>query len=390
MRKDSWFIRVGILLGATGLLTFATSDNSCKALSATASQQSIIDNDVFIQDSDEEDIDIHSAIAASIAEATATPTATPASEQTESVDVTDQQTVPEVAAEGQTDSSVSKQFEDLAISIAKDYVYVRKSASTDSKALGKLYRGSAGTILSVKGEWIKLSSGDIEGYVKREYLATGGNAEKLADKYGTKYAFLKTGTITLNVRQEKNTSSGIVAQLPEGKKYEVKSEDDAWCKIKVDGEIGYVSKEYINTRYRFETAESTKTKITQKVTSYSSGSTASSLISYAKQFIGNRYVWGGTSLTNGTDCSGFTLRVFQKFGYSLPRTSAEQANVGRLVSLSNVEPGDLIFYKRNGRVHHVAVYIGGGQIVHAAGRKWGIITSSMNYSSPSHARRILN
>lgn len=387
MRKSIWFVRVGVLLGATGLLTFGTSENS-KAYSS-ASQQTSIGSEVFIQDVGEEKVDVHSEVAASIASAATTPTVNQqaVTEQTQEQAVST--ATPTVAPEA-VQEAVSKQFEDLAISVAKDYVYVRKSASTDSKALGKLYRGSAGTILSVKGEWLEISSGDIKGYVKREFLATGGNAEKLADKFGTKYAFLKTGTVTLNVREEKDTSSGIVAQLPEGKKYEVKSENDAWCRIKVEGKTGYVSKDYINTRYRFETAKSTTSTTSEKVRSYSAGSTASSLISYAKQFVGNRYVWGGTSLTNGTDCSGFTLRIFQKYGYSLPRTSAEQANVGKLVSLNDVEPGDLIFYKRNGRVHHVAIYIGGGQIVHAAGRRWGIITSNMRYSTPSHARRILN
>ena len=268
-------------------------------------------------------------------------------------------------------------------------MYVRKSASTGCKAIGKLHRGSAGTILGKKGAWVKISSGSLKGYVKKEYLATGADAEKLAEKYGTKYAVLKKGTSVLNVREEKNTSSDIVTQLPEGKRYTVKSENADWCKVKVKGKSGYVAKEYVHTKYGFKEAKSLKKKTKETVRSYASENKAESLISYAKQFIGNKYVWGGTSLTNGTDCSGFTLRVFQKFGYSLPRTSAEQAGCGSSVKLSELKPGDLVFYKRGGRVHHVAIYIGGGQIVHAAGAKWGIITSNMNYSRVSHARRIL-
>ena len=268
-------------------------------------------------------------------------------------------------------------------------MYVRKSASTGCKAIGKLHRGSAGTILGKKGAWVKISSGSLKGYVKKEYLATGADAEKLAEKYGTKYAVLKKGTSVLNVREEKNTSSDIVTQLPEGKRYSVKSENADWCKVKVKGKSGYIAKEYVHTKYSFKEAKSLKKKTKETVRSYASENKAESLISYAKQFIGNKYVWGGTSLTNGTDCSGFTLRVFQKFGYSLPRTSAEQAGCGSSVKLSELKPGDLVFYKRGGRVHHVAIYIGGGQIVHAAGAKWGIITSNMNYSRVSHARRIL-
>lgn len=432
MRRDSWYVRLGVL-SAAGLLAFGPSDNIAGAVTANIaiSQKNVIDQNVFYDSTkttDEEDMDIQSAITASIAAIsvdtttgsalTATPSLTADNTQasTAPADGTQQnvpasaapadgtqqgvqasvapadgtqQNVQASAAPDQEPQKVSKQFQKLAISIAKDFVYVRKSASTGCKAIGKLHRGSAGTILGKKGAWVKISSGSLKGYVKKEYLATGADAEKLAEKYGTKYAVLKKGTSVLNVREEKNTSSDIVTQLPEGKRYTVKSENADWCKVKVKGKSGYVAKEYVHTKYGFKEAKSLKKKTKETVRSYASENKAESLISYAKQFIGNKYVWGGTSLTNGTDCSGFTLRVFQKFGYSLPRTSAEQAGCGSSVKLSELKPGDLVFYKRGGRVHHVAIYIGGGQIVHAAGAKWGIITSNMNYSRVSHARRIL-
>ena len=446
MRRDSWYVRLGVL-SAAGLLAFGPSDNIAGAVTANIaiSQKNVIDQNVFYDSTkttDEEDMNIQSAITASIAAIsvdtttgsalTATPSlkadntqastapadgtqqnvqasavtadgtqqnvqasAAPADGTQQNVQASaapadgTQQNVQASAAPDQKPQKVSKQFQKLAISIAKDFVYVRKSASTGCKAIGKLHRGSAGTILGKKGAWVKISSGSLKGYVKKEYLATGADAEKLAEKYGTKYAVLKKGTSVLNVREEKNTSSDIVTQLPEGKRYTVKSENADWCKVKVKGKSGYVAKEYVHTKYSFKEAKSLTKKIKETVRSYASENKAESLISYAKQFIGNKYVWGGTSLTNGTDCSGFTLRVFQKFGYSLPRTSAEQAGCGSSVKLSELKPGDLVFYKRGGRVHHVAIYIGGGQIVHAAGAKWGIITSNMNYSRVSHARRIL-
>lgn len=432
MRRDSWYVRLGVL-SAAGLLAFGPSDNIAGAVTANIaiSQKNVIDQNVFYDSTkttDEEDMNIQSAITASIAAIsvdtttgsalTATPSlkadntqastapadgtqqnvqtsAAPADGTQQGVQASvapadgTQQNVQASAAPDQKPQKVSKQFQKLAISIAKDFVYVRKSASTGCKAIGKLHRGSAGTILGKKGAWVKISSGSLKGYVKKEYLATGADAEKLAEKYGTKYAVLKKGTSVLNVREEKNTSSDIVTQLPEGKRYTVKSENADWCKVKVKGKSGYVAKEYVHTKYSFKEAKSLKKKTKETVRSYASENKAESLISYAKQFIGNKYVWGGTSLTNGTDCSGFTLRVFQKFGYSLPRTSAEQAGCGSSVKLSELKPGDLVFYKRGGRVHHVAIYIGGGQIVHAAGAKWGIITSNMNYSRVSHARRIL-
>ena len=432
MRRDSWYVRLGVL-SAAGLLAFGPSDNIAGAVTANIaiSQKNVIDQNVFYDSTkttDEEDMDIQSAITASIAAIsvdtttgsalTATPSPTadntqvsaaPADGTQQNVQTSaapadgaqqgvqasvapadgTQQNVQASAAPDQKPQKVSKQFQKLAISIAKDFVYVRKSASTGCKAIGKLHRGSAGTILGKKGAWVKIFSGSLKGYVKKEYIATGADAEKLAEKYGTKYAVLKKGTSVLNVREEKNTSSDIVTQLPEGKRYTVKSENADWCKVKVKGKSGYIAKEYVHTKYSFKEAKSLKKKTKETVRSYASENKAESLISYAKQFIGNKYVWGGTSLTNGTDCSGFTLRVFQKFGYSLPRTSAEQAGCGSSVKLSELKPGDLVFYKRGGRVHHVAIYIGGGQIVHAAGAKWGIITSNMNYSRVSHARRIL-
>ena len=432
MRRDSWYVRLGVL-SAAGLLAFGPSDNIAGAVTANIaiSQKNVIDQNVFYDSTkttDEEDMNIQSAITASIAAIsvdtttgsalTATPSlkadntqasAAPADGTQQNVQASTapadgtqqnvqasaapadgiQQNVQASAAPDQKPQKVSKQFQKLAISIAKDFVYVRKSASTGCKAIGKLHRGSAGTILGKKGAWVKISSGSLKGYVKKEYIATGADAEKLAEKYGTKYAVLKKGTSVLNVREEKNTSSDIVTQLPEGKRYTVKSENADWCKVKVKGKSGYIAKEYVHTKYSFKEAKSLKKKTKETVRSYASENKAESLISYAKQFIGNKYVWGGTSLTNGTDCSGFTLRVFQKFGYSLPRTSAEQAGCGSSVKLSELKPGDLVFYKRGGRVHHVAIYIGGGQIVHAAGAKWGIITSNMNYSRVSHARRIL-
>ena len=385
MRRDSWYVRLGVL-SAAGLLAFGPSDNIAGAVTANIaiSQKNVIDQNVFYDSTkttDEEDMDIQSAITASIAAIsvdtttgsalTATPSLTadntqasavpadgtqqnvqtssapadgtqqnvqastaPADGTQQNVQVSaapadsTQQNVQASAAPDQKPQKVSKQFQKLAISIAKDFVYVRKSASTGCKAIGKLHRGSAGTILGKKGAWVKISSGSLKGYVKKEYIATGADAEKLAEKYGTKYAVLKKGTSVLNVREEKNTSSDIVTQLPEGKRYTVKSENADWCKVKVKGKSGYIAKEYVHTKYSFKEAKSLKKKTKETVRSYASENKAESLISYAKQFIGNKYVWGGTSLTNGTDCSGFTLRVFQKFGYSLPRTSAEQAGCG--------------------------------------------------------------
>ena len=115
----------------------------------------------------------------------------------------------------------------------------------------------------------------------------------------------------------------------------------------------------------------------------------SAIASYALQFVGNPYVYGGSSLTHGTDCSGFTQAVFRKFGINLPRTSGSQSGVGKKISVSSARAGDLIFYAKNGHVNHVAICIGGGRVVHASNPTTGITTSNMNYRTPYCARRVI-
>ena len=119
----------------------------------------------------------------------------------------------------------------------------------------------------------------------------------------------------------------------------------------------------------------------------SSSDLGQQIASYAVQFVGNPYVYGGTSLTNGADCSGFVQSVFANFGIGLSRTAASQASGGTSVSLDSLQAGDLLFYSSSGSIDHVALYIGGGQIVHAANSASGIIISNAYYSTPVAARR---
>ena len=136
------------------------------------------------------------------------------------------------------------------------------------------------------------------------------------------------------------------------------------------------------------TAPKTTKPASNSTSHESSGSGASAVVAYAKQFLGNPYVYGGSSLTNGTDCSGFTMSVYAHFGYSLNRSSYTQVYNGKSVSLSALLPGDLLFYKYNSStISHVAMYIGGGQIIHASTEETGIIISGMG--SPCAARRII-
>ncbi len=143
----------------------------------------------------------------------------------------------------------------------------------------------------------------------------------------------------------------------------------------------YVEESYAEETYVEETYEEPTATVT------SSSSLGSSIASYATQFVGNPYVYGGTSLTNGADCSGFTQSVFANFGISLPRTAAAQASGGTSVALSDIQPGDLLFYSNGSGIGHVSIYIGNGQVVHASTSSTGIIISSANYRTPVSAKR---
>lgn len=367
---------------------------------------------------------------------------------------------------------VSK-YENMGISVANDYVNIRKKPDTDSEILGKLYRGAAATILKRSGDWVKIESGKVKGYINADYLAIGFDAEELEDMFGTKWATVNT--TTLKVREKKSTDSIVLDLVPLGETYEVIKEYDEWVKILVDeggdgeeGTKGYVSKEYVDIEVEFEHAisieeeqeelrrqeeakkaeeerlrqlEEEKRQKEQQQQNQNNNSNSNSnsnssnnnsnsnsssnsnnisdsdnsnsnsnsgggssdsqpdksvesgdgaaIAEYAQKFVGNPYVYGGTSLTNGADCSGFVQSVFAHYGISLPRTSSSQAGAGKKVSFDNLKAGDLIFYANNGRVNHVALYIGGSQVVHASNRKTGIKISTWNYRTPYTARRVV-
>lgn len=303
-------------------------------------------------------------------------------------------------------------YEDLAISVADSYLNIRKEHNESSEIIGKLYEGSAAKVLEVNGDWAKISSSGIVGYVHTSYLAIGEQAETLFDKYAMRVATVTTQT--LKVREKEDVNSTCITLIPQGGEYEVMGETDRWVKIQLENTSGYVDKEFVKIGYQFEYAvsieeeqarmeeESEASRKEQQssnavkkpsTSTVSKPSTNSSLgnkiANYALQFVGNPYVWGGTSLTNGADCSGFVQSVYKKFGYSIPRTSRSQATAGTKVSASNLQAGDLIFYAKNGTINHVALYIGGGKVVHASSPKSGIKTSKYNYRNIVTIRRII-
>ena len=177
----------------------------------------------------------------------------------------------------------------------------------------------------------------------------------------------------------------IVSMVAYGEELEVVEELDGWIKILYDGQEAYVSAEYVTV------GKNLKTALNMSEFLYGEGvsDVRVDLCEYAKQFKGNPYVWGGTSLTNGADCSGFVLSIFAKYGIYLPHSSRAQATMGTKVSMSEARPGDLVFYSKGGTINHVAIYIGGGQVIHASSPKTGIRITSAYYRTPTTVRRLI-
>ena len=275
-------------------------------------------------------------------------------------------------------------YTNLGIAQVDNHLNVRNKPGEDGELVGKMTKNSACEILSVEGDWAQIKSGKVEGYVHTDYLLTGEAAKKKADE--VVYTVAKVNTQTLKVREQPNTDCPVITLVAQDERLEVVEQaPEGWAKIMLDDEEAYVSTDYCVIEQSLETA------VTMKELLFGNGvsDTRISLCQYAKQFIGNPYVWGGTSLTKGADCSGFVQSVYKHFGISLPRSSREQVNVGTKVSMAEAKPGDLVFYAKGGTINHVAIYIGNGQVVHASSPKTGIRISNVNYRTPASVKRVM-
>lgn len=311
-------------------------------------------------------------------------------------------------------------YDRLGVANVHNYLNVRKSPDESSKIVGKMTRNSGCNVYKIKNGWAKIVSGKVRGWVKAEYLITDEKAEARAKRIATLRATVSTET--LNVRTLPTIDSGIYDQISADEEYRVAEDNitenwikryiakycskkdlrgidfekmykDAgnWVMLKIDEERMFVSKDFIDFTYNLNRAVTIKQPSHTSEGSSGSGNSQASLsiADYAMQFLGNRYVWGGTSLTNGTDCSGFVMRIYEHFGYYLPRTSRAQAAATKSVSSSDVQVGDLFFYGSGSTVNHVALYIGGGQIIHASNSRDGIKISSAYYRQPLKIGRVM-
>lgn len=315
------------------------------------------------------------------------------------------------------EASEEESFKNLVIAKVNDYVNVRSLPSEEGEIVGKLYDDSVGLFISEENGWYQISSGSVTGYVKAEYCVTGDEAVELAKKVGTRLATVNT--TTLKVRTEPSLEASVLGLVPLEDDLVVSDETDGWVQVDTEEGLGWVSTEFVSLHTEFVEAESKEEEAKRlakekeereraraaaaakaATSSKSSGSSGSApavtyaasgdsemgtaVADYALQFVGNPYVYGGSSLTNGTDCSGFVMSVYANFGVSLPHSSSADRSQGSAVDgLANAQAGDLICYSG-----HVALYIGNGQIVHASTAKTGIIVSNADYKKVLAVRRI--
>ena len=339
--------------------------------------------------------------------------------------------VAQAEAEAEELARDPEHFSSLVIAKVNDFVNVRDIPSTDGEVVGKLYDKSAGQFLGEEDGWYKISSGNVTGYVNAEYCVTGEDAIELAKKVGTRLAVVNT--TTLKVRTEPSTDASVLTLVPIEEDLLVLEELDGWVKVTCEDGDGYVSAEYVDLHTEFVKAESRAEELarlakeeeerkaaraaaeramaqrtaaarqsnnrntnnnngggstrndTYAAPSISGSGLGADVAKYACQFVGNPYVYGGSSLTNGTDCSGFVMSVYGAYGVSLPHSSRADRSVGAEVEggLANAQPGDIVCYSG-----HVALYIGNGQIVHASTSKTGIIISNASYKDVLAVRRI--
>lgn len=316
----------------------------------------------------------------------------------------------------------------LIIAQVTDYVNIRKEPDTDAEIVGKLYNNSVGYLIREEGEWFLMKSGSVEGYVKAEFFETGDEAERIADQVGDRIATVNTET--LRVRTEPSLDASVLGLVPEGEELTVLAEENGFVKVSIEEGDGWVSMDYVDLDTEYVTAESLKEEkerlekdaeakaeaqkaaqaaeeklrreqedakksqeaaqqeVQETVQAANVSAAPSGLgqavVDFALQFVGNPYVYGGSSLTKGTDCSGFVMSVYQNFGVSLPHSSSADRSVGyKIGSLAEAQPGDILCYSG-----HVGIYMGNGQIVHASTEQTGIKVSDATYRKILAIRRI--
>lgn len=300
------------------------------------------------------------------------------------------------------------EYLNMAFSNTSEYTYIRNAPDETGEWLGKLYKDCAAVVLGEVGDYTRIESGTVTGFVPTDTLHTGAAAEEHAKSIGT-----KTATVTadvLNVRDGQGTQANMITQVMLNEQYKVAGEPiSGWYPLQIGEVQGWVTGEYVIVEDAFSYAESKEEEAarlkaeeeaeasrqaaeaeaaavaeTAALVSAEQSAGGQAVIDYACQFIGNPYVWGGTSLTEGADCSGFVQSVYANFGIGLPRTTWDMETAGYEVSYENAQPGDIILYDG-----HVGLYMGDGTIVNAIDSANGIGISNATFGPIITIRRML-
>lgn len=328
----------------------------------------------------------------------------------------------ELDSVSENDAHEDNEYANLAIADVSDYVNVRTEPNTSSEIVGKIYDGAVAQILSTAGdqdEWFCVVSGSVQGYIKSEYFIYGEAAQSVIDAHVERFACVNADR--LNVRKEPSTDAKRMGYIDCGEKVQVIEECGEWLKVQyTDDAEGYIAAEYVTVSEEFSYAisieeekaqlalrqalqareniseqdvpENTMSFTLPETTYTSNEELRQAIVEYAKQYLGNVYIHGGKSLAGGTDCSGFTCFVYADFGYSISRTpSGQYSDAGKSIDMSEIQPGDIICYSTNGKsCTHVALYIGDGQIIHAANSRKGVIISQADYSTIIGVRNVID
>ena len=293
------------------------------------------------------------------------------------------------------------QYDSLVLAFPEGgYINIRKEPEDNGidNICGKFIRGCGAELLETvensSGTWYRIRSGNVSGYVNAAYCLTGQKARDLAVEYAVLTAFVRVDA--LNVRSEPSLDAKVWTSVTKNQAYEVLDQLDGWVELGLDSSDGedandkaYVSTRDNNVEVRYGLPEAIEYYPAVEAAN-AAAAFRNSVVNYACQYIGNPYVWGGTSLTSGADCSGFVQSVMKHFGISLPRTSREQAKCGTRITSDKMKPGDLVFYANSsGTINHVGIYIGNGQIVNAASARSGIKISRWNYRTPAAIRNVI-
>ena len=416
-----------IFASSMGTYTYTALADEFVYTDANVSITSIVDHyieenggDVFTADATPEDA---AAPAAVVAEATATDAVAtgeiqeiakvtgeiaevPSEETTEAPATEEPTTEAPVQEASEAAASPVMDFTGKAIVTASGSVNIRQSGDVNAAKVGTIDAGGLVNIVEKGDTWSHITSGNVDGYIRNDLLAFGSDAANYASANLSKVAVVNTAALKL--RKEASTGSEEITLLAQGESYPIVETGDAWTKIQLDTVTGYVKNEYITISYNMPTAkavsapaqDTTDTTTTEAptteaptteaptteapVTEAPTSDLGQQIANFACQFVGNPYVWGGTSLTNGADCSGFVQSVFAHFGIALPRTTWDMENAGTAVSYDQAVAGDIILY--NG---HVGIYMGNGQIVNAINSAKGIGILPATYTNIVTVRRLI-